>query len=97
MQPVDVTIAGRSYTIRSGLPEAKIRQVAGFVEQQLAMTAAAVPSADSYRVAVLTLLNVAGEHLQSGACRTGEEPLMSGPINELIERIDGVLVEGQQK
>ncbi|MBE9487144.1 MAG: cell division protein ZapA [Desulfuromonadales bacterium] len=63
MYSVQVRILGREYTLRSQEPPEQIQRVAAFVEEKLAETAA-VRSTDTRDLTVLTLLNLAGQHLQ---------------------------------
>ncbi|NOQ52016.1 MAG: cell division protein ZapA [Desulfuromonadaceae bacterium] len=63
MYSVQVRILGREYTLRSQEPPGQIQRVAAFVEEKLAETAA-VRSTDTRDLTVLTLLNLAGQHLQ---------------------------------
>lgn len=59
---VQIRIQGRVYSLRTGQSEGQIRKVASFVEKKLA-EAAAGRSVDTIDLMILTLLNLAGEHL----------------------------------
>lgn len=60
---VNLKIQGRSYALRSHEPEEQIHKVVTFVEQKIAETAKD-RSVDSVDLMILTLLNLAGEHLR---------------------------------
>lgn len=95
MSGVQVSIGGVEYTVRTSLPQEKVAEVAEFVERQLAMTAGTAPTGDSYRVAILTLLKVAGEYLNLRS-QPGRSKLDGGSeqvLQSLIERVDAALLD----
>lgn len=62
--PIQVTILGQQYTVKSSSPAEQIEQVADYVNSQLAAVAGAAPTADTRHITVLTLLNIAGSYLE---------------------------------
>ncbi|PLX81168.1 MAG: hypothetical protein C0616_05585 [Desulfuromonas sp.] len=95
MSGVQVSIGGVEYTVRTSLPQEKVAEVADFVERQLAMTASSAPTGDSYRVAILTLLKVAGEYLnlRSQPTRSGLDADEGRVLKDLLDRVDEVLLQ----
>jgi cell division protein ZapA len=59
---LQIRIQGRIYTLRSQQSEQQIQKVVAFAEEKLAETAAG-RSVDTVDLMILTLLNLAGEHL----------------------------------
>lgn len=60
---VQVTILGQQYTIKSHLDPEEVKKVADFVNGKLAEVEASHRVVDTLNIAVLALLNVAGEYL----------------------------------
>lgn len=86
-----VSIGGVNYTIRTDLEPEKVAAVARFVELQLQMTAQGVATGDSYRIAILTLLKLAGEYLEMKRRPGGGTASDAVLIEDLLSRIDAVL------
>lgn len=59
---IQIRIQGRIYSLRSQQSEDQVQKVASFVEKKLAETAAG-RSVDTVDLMILTLLNLAGEHM----------------------------------
>ncbi len=59
---IQIRIQGRIYSLRSQQSEDQIQRVVSFVEKKLAETAAG-RSVDTVDLMILTLLNLAGEHM----------------------------------
>ncbi len=60
---VQINILGREYSLRSQESETQVQRVVEFIEAKLAETATG-RSVDTRDLTVLTLLNLAGQHLQ---------------------------------
>ncbi len=60
---VQINILGREYSLRSQESEVQIQRVVRFIEEKLAETASG-RSVDTRDLTILTLLNLAGQHLQ---------------------------------
>jgi len=60
---IQISILGREYSFRSQESEEQVQRVVRFVEEKLAETGAGM-SVDTRDLTVLTLLNLAGQHLQ---------------------------------
>ncbi|HMB14889.1 MAG TPA: cell division protein ZapA [Pelovirga sp.] len=59
---IQIRIQGRIYTLRSQQSEEQVQRVVAFAENKLAETAAG-RSVDTVDLMILTLLNLAGDHL----------------------------------
>ncbi len=81
---VEVEIFGNTYTIKSELPEDKVKQVAAYVDMKMKEVSEKTKSVDSLRLAILTALNIAEECLRE---RNKREELLR-QIEEKVERID---------
>ena len=62
--------------------------MADFVNRQIERVAAESGRADSLAVVLLSLLNVAGELLQSRKSGTGEDPRAQEVLQRVLERLD---------
>src|SRR4030042_3389491 len=75
-----VTIFGREYRLKSDEDEQTTRRVARFVDEKMQEGARRMQVRDPAGIAVLTALNIAGEHLpvredrEAGAGITAERP-----------------------
>lgn len=94
-QSVDVTILGRQYTVKSSSSTEEIGRVAEFVNQQLARTAVAAPTADTLHVTVLTLLNLAGSYLRPQDGQTLLSSQDRRQLELLLERVESVVGDSQ--
>jgi cell division protein ZapA len=84
---VQVTLAGKEYTIRSEASAEEIRRVATFVNDQISEVASGGVTVDSLGSAVLALMNVSGAYL-----RLREEKHLDAEsverLRRLAERLD---------
>ena len=85
-QTVKVQILGREYALRSGQSPQQIQRVADFVAQMLTETAAG-RTVDTRDLTVLTLLNLAGKHLQLLDDQNQQERNDSR-LQELVEQLE---------
>lgn len=95
-QPVQVTILGQQYTVRSDAPAGQVRQVAEFVNGKIAEVAASSRVVDTLDSVVLAMLNLAGAHLallEQGASLDGD---LDRRLERLVARIERVLPDGSQ-
>jgi cell division protein ZapA len=83
---IQIRIQGRLYTLRSQQSEDQIHKVVTFVEKKLAETAAG-RSVDTIDLMILTLLNLAGEHLQLNEQRRREQEDIDRTLEDLTRRI----------
>lgn len=90
-QSVDVTILGRQYSVKSASSAEEVNRVAEFVNQQLARTAVAAPTADTLHVTVLTLLNLAGSYLRPQDGQTLLSAQDRQHLEQLLERVESVV------
>lgn len=83
---VQISIQGRIYSLRTGQSEDQIQKVASFVEGKLA-EAAAGKSVDTIDLMILTLLNLAGEHLQLLEQKGTEQRQIDKRLDELDRQL----------
>lgn len=83
---IQIRIQGRLYTLRSQQSEDQIHKVVTFVEKKLAEIAAG-RSVDTIDLMILTLLNLAGEHLQLNEQRAREQEDVDRTLEDLTRRI----------
>jgi len=93
-QALEVTILGRQFTVRSSSSPEEVTRVADFVNEQLAQTAKAAPTADTLNITVMTLLNIAGSYLQSQLDQQSLSTQDQKQLELLLDRIDSVIVGG---
>ncbi|MFO7576980.1 MAG: cell division protein ZapA [Pelovirga sp.] len=83
---IQIRIQGRLYTLRSQQSEDQTHRIVTFVEKKLAETAAG-RSVDTIDLMILTLLNLAGEHLQLNEQREREQGDINHALEDLTRRI----------
>ena len=83
---VQIRIQGRVYTLRSQQSEDQIQKVASFVEKKLA-EAAVGKSVDTIDLMILTLLNLAGEHLQLTEKKEIEQQQIDQRLDQLERQL----------
>lgn len=79
---IQIRVQGRVYTLRSQQSEDQIQKVVSFVEGKLAETAAG-RSVDTVDLMILTLLNLAGEHL----LLTEQKEVTQQEIDERLDQL----------
>jgi len=82
-QPVEVEIMGQRLTVASDEGEEHVRQVAGYVDQQMRQLAGGRVPALTLHLALVTALNIASEYRKLQ--RQQEE--LSQTINRLAQRV----------
>ena len=88
MKPsVQVKILGREYTLRSQQSPEQVQKVAAFVEARLAEMASA-RAVDTRDLTVLTLLNLAGQHLQLLDENERQQQQVDEQLGRLIEQAE---------
>lgn len=88
MKPsVQVKILGREYTLRSQQSPEQVQRVTDFVEARLAEMAAA-RAVDTRDLTVLTLLNLAGQHLQLLDENDRQRQHLDSQLEQLIQQLD---------
>ena len=83
---VSVEIGDRTYTLKAGENPEYVRQVAGYVDQQMKDLASYAPSLQQTHLAVLTAVNLADELLQSKGGAVSRETLA-----EVQRRLKGLI------
>ena len=89
---VQVKIHGREYTLRSHESERQISRVVKFVEEKFAETAQGQP-VDTRDLTVLTLLNLAGQHLRLLDETENMPTGLEERLQRLAEQVERVLGE----
>lgn len=84
---VQVKILGREYTLRSHQSPEQVQRVADFVEERLAEMATA-RAVDTRDLTVLTLLNLAGQHLQLLDENDQQQQHLDGRLEQLIQQLE---------
>lgn len=87
-----VTIFGRTYNLRGGGDPEYLGRLATLVDVKMKEIATATGTADTLKVAILTALNLADEHLQGrpGSSLTDED---QSRVDGMIARLEEVLAE----
>lgn len=93
MTKVPVTILGQTFTLRGEASASEIRQIAEFVNAQIAEVAAQGRSADSLNVALLALLNVAGLYLRQSGRDQASEDVIAARLERLLARLEAATME----
>ena len=83
---IQVRILGREYSIRSQQSKEQVEKVTAFVEQLLEETSAG-RTVDTRDLTVLTLLNLAGQHLQLLDLNS-QESVPDTRLKEIIARLE---------
>jgi cell division protein ZapA len=91
-QPVQVTILGQQYMVKSEAPAEEVRKVADFVNARIEEVSAASKTVDSLNVAVLALLNVSGSYLRLKEQSPTDEQLEER-LRHLLGRLEQALPE----
>ncbi len=91
--PTTVTIYGVEYRLRGPEDPVFARSVAQMVDQRMRDVASRQQTASEARVAVMTLLNMAGELLRERELRAELERQLGGKVREMGNRVEEVLAE----
>ncbi|MCK5913892.1 MAG: cell division protein ZapA [Desulfuromusa sp.] len=89
---VKINILGREYNLRSHESEQQIHRVVRFIEEKLAETAAG-RSVDTRDLTILTLLNLAGQHLQLLDQQNQGEGFSDNRLQQLVEYLERAVVD----
>ena len=81
--PVEVEIMGQRFTVASDEGEEHVRQVAGYVDQQMRQLADGRGSAATLHLALVTALNIASEYRKL----QHQQEQLSQMINRMAQRI----------
>lgn len=87
---VYVEINGGRYPLRTGLDEAYVLALAGYVDAKMRAAGQSSPGSDLLRVAVLTALNIADELYRcrdTTRQRAGELAERAGELERLVDRV----------
>ncbi len=90
-QSLQVSILGQQFHLRSDSAPEQVRQVADFVEKQIADILASGRVADSLQAAVLALLNVSARYLQTIGGEEGGDGAAEARLRCLADRLEAVL------
>ena len=91
MEVVQIEIAGRRYTLRSGRPPAHIQAVADFVDERLREVTGGSVAAVQRDHAILAALNIASELFLLRERRDEMAMVVESSLDRLVARIDEVV------
>ncbi len=89
---VQINILGREYSLRSQESETQVQRVVEFIEAKLAETATG-RSVDTRDLTVLTLLNLAGQHLQLLDQGSRSVPQQDIRLQQLVESLEQAVAD----
>ncbi|NOQ41439.1 MAG: cell division protein ZapA [Desulfuromusa sp.] len=89
---IQISILGREYSLRSQESTDQIHRVVKFVEEKLAETATG-KSVDTRDLTVLTLLNLAGQHLQLLDQQNQGEDHADNRLQQLVEYLEHAVAD----
>jgi cell division protein ZapA len=87
---ISVEIHGQRYPIRSSLEPEYVARLAKYVDEKMIAAAAATPTSDALRLAVLAALNVADELFRcrdANRARSGELAQRAGELERILDRM----------
>jgi cell division protein ZapA len=87
---VPVEISGQRYPIRTELDPAYVVRLAAYVDEKMRAAAESSPSGDSFRLAVITALNIADELFrcrESTDARDGRLAVRAGELERLLDSV----------
>ncbi|MEE8209655.1 MAG: cell division protein ZapA [bacterium] len=95
-EPVDIEIFGRTYKVKGEKDAAYTRQLAAYVDEQMRAVAERSPSSASpLQVAVLTLMQISNELLETQDDLEQSSTTIQNKSEELLELLDASLSEGK--
>lgn len=80
-KPIQVTIFGKEYTLRSDAGEEHIKRIAYYLDEKMKMLASQLAKKDPLKIAVLSALNIADELFRE---RAEKEKILSAVDKEAI-------------
>ncbi|MEK6744977.1 MAG: cell division protein ZapA [Nitrospirota bacterium] len=90
MESIQVEIFGQTYSIKVANDPEYIRKLAAFVDARLKEIQKSTGTADVYRIAILTALNITDELHRLRSQHEGLNKTVNTSLDRLIEITDGV-------
>ncbi len=87
-KPVEVTILGQKFVVKSESDEAYVREVASFVDQRMNDILQKTKSVSNLNVAILSAMNIADEFFSFKKKKEQSIQTVTKKIEEMIELID---------
>lgn len=87
-KPVEVTILGQKFVVRSDSDESYVQNVASFVDQKMNDILQKTKIVSNLNVAILTALNIADEYFKIKDKKGGSNQAVAKKIKDVIELID---------
>lgn len=86
-----VTILGRAIPVKSSAPEAKVREIEGFVNGRIDEIRTKLTSADPQLLVMLALLNLAEQYLEQQQAQPARDPDLDRKVGRMLDRLDQAL------
>ncbi len=87
-KPVEVTILGQKFVVKSESDEAYVREVASFVDQRMNDILQKTKSVSNLNVAILSAMNIADEFFSFKKKKEQSIQTVTKKMEEMIELID---------
>lgn len=87
-KPVEVTILGQKFVVKSESDETYVREVAAFVDQRMNDILQKTKSVSNLNVAILSAMNIADEFFSFKKKKEQSIQSVTKKIEEMIELID---------
>lgn len=90
-KPVEITILGQKFVIRSDSDESYVKEVAAFVDQKMNEVLQKTKSVSSLSVAILSAMNIADDFFRYKGKKEESCQGVEKKIKQIIELIDSQL------
>jgi cell division protein ZapA len=90
---VTVEIAGQRYSIRSGLDERYVAELAAYVDEKMRAAVASAPESDLLGLAILVSLNIADDVFRARQQQSSVDGELNQRALQLERLVDGVLAQ----
>ena len=93
MSVVAVEIGGQRYSIRSGLDERYVAELAAYVDEKMRAAVASAPESDLLGLAILVALNIADDVFRARQQQSSVDGELNQRALQLERLVDGVLAQ----
>ena len=87
-KPIEVTILGQKFVIKSDSDENYVREVASFVDQKMNDVLQKTKSVSNLNVAILSAMNIADEYFSYKRKKDQSVQAVEKKISQMIELVD---------
>jgi cell division protein ZapA len=87
-KPVEVTILGQKFVVRSESDEKYVREVATFVDQKMSGVQQKTNSVSNLNIAILSAMNIADEFFNYKRKKEQQIQTVEKKIEEMIQLVD---------